>query len=317
MRYEQMKQQMVLTTGAILSSLGISRSAMRHYEEIGLVAPERMDGSGYRLYTTADVEHVYECTILKNAGYSVADASALVVGGDLDLDSMVGHCLEESDRQKRWLDTYARAAAHLAHLYGDGAMLVPELCQVERLLCFRNIAESEQASWGRAPASPQSEHLGIVDDKANQALFRLAPVSSRGGVVAGDFFGPQPLDPLDCHVVPANIARAIPELDVEQVAAAQAVGPCTCARISWKCLGAEHSNLDGDRTARTALASFMQAQGLRALPGAFFADCLPMHGGLYVTAYVPVEATGLRGRLALLRSRPRLGALRRAAAPNP
>lgn len=302
MRREQMKREMVLTTGAMFSALGVSRSALRYYEQIGLVTPQRENDSKYRLYTTGDVEHVYECAIIKNAGYSLADASALVVDGELDLDSMARTCLDESRRQREWLEIYSRVVAHVRRVYAPSSILKAELCRVERLLCFpTDPAPVEKASTAGTSVK--------VDEKAAQALFRLAPVASRGGIVAGDFFGQEPLDPLDCHVAPEDVVARLSDPIPVNAGVTRTIEPCTCARISWKCLGSEHLDLDPDRRARTTLSSFMRARGLRPSTAdpAFFADCFPIYGGLYVSAYVPVEPVGIRGRLSLLGVRPRLG----------
>ena len=47
-----------ITIGALAQSTGVSVSAIRYYEEIGLVTPARTEGNDYRDYSVMDIEHL-------------------------------------------------------------------------------------------------------------------------------------------------------------------------------------------------------------------------------------------------------------------
>ncbi|WP_235848899.1 MULTISPECIES: MerR family transcriptional regulator [Bacillaceae] len=49
--------------------IGISVRTLHHYDEIGLLSPEKMSGSGYRLYTDTDLEMLQQILFFKELGF--------------------------------------------------------------------------------------------------------------------------------------------------------------------------------------------------------------------------------------------------------
>ena len=52
--------------GALAAATGLSVRALRHYDEIGLLAPSGRSEAGHRLYSTSDVERLYRIRLLRN-----------------------------------------------------------------------------------------------------------------------------------------------------------------------------------------------------------------------------------------------------------
>ena len=56
---------------------------LHHYDRIGLLHPEAVDGAtGYRLYTTRQLAELHRIQSLRQAGLSVEEVAAIVAGAD-------------------------------------------------------------------------------------------------------------------------------------------------------------------------------------------------------------------------------------------
>ncbi|PWJ42443.1 DNA-binding transcriptional regulator, MerR family [Quadrisphaera granulorum] len=57
--------------GEVAARTGVSARALRHYEDSGLLVPERM-GNGYRVYAEADIVRVAQIRAMISAGLGTA-----------------------------------------------------------------------------------------------------------------------------------------------------------------------------------------------------------------------------------------------------
>ena len=74
-----------LTIGEVSRRSGISVRMLRHYDEIGLVTPERRPENGYRLYSAANVARIQAIVALRQLGFSLGAASELLGGSTTPL----------------------------------------------------------------------------------------------------------------------------------------------------------------------------------------------------------------------------------------
>jgi len=66
-----------LTIGQLARRFGLSRSALLHYDRVGLLRPEQRTGNSYRRYGPASVERLTRIVELRSAGmplHAIADA---------------------------------------------------------------------------------------------------------------------------------------------------------------------------------------------------------------------------------------------------
>ena len=61
----------------VARKLGLTLKALRHYEKIGLVVPERSAESGYRQYSDADVRKLQRVQMLQSLGLSLRQIKLL------------------------------------------------------------------------------------------------------------------------------------------------------------------------------------------------------------------------------------------------
>lgn len=136
-----------LTIGALAQRTGFNVSAIRYYEEVGLIPPAMRRPSGHRVYGP-DVQEVL--TLVRHCrdfGFSIEETKALVsLSTRADRD-----CVEARDI----------AAAHLATVRSKLA----ELKNLERSLSKFVRACTEQCAGGPAPQCSILRDLSLADSK--------------------------------------------------------------------------------------------------------------------------------------------------------
>ncbi|MGA5442361.1 MerR family transcriptional regulator [Streptomyces griseoincarnatus] len=96
--------------GEVAERTGLSLRTIRHYEEVGLVAPSARSKGGFRLYTEADVERLMVIRRMKPLDFSLEEMRDLLEITDKIAatdDPPVG---EEKERLRERLDSYRKVA---------------------------------------------------------------------------------------------------------------------------------------------------------------------------------------------------------------
>ena len=87
-----MKNQDNLTIGQLAKRAGLQPSALRFYEEQGLLEPVDRTPSGYRLYAPDDEQTLHFIQRAQRLGFSLADIRTLLKGwqtGDLSMEDVI------------------------------------------------------------------------------------------------------------------------------------------------------------------------------------------------------------------------------------
>jgi DNA-binding transcriptional MerR regulator len=87
-----MKNQEVLTIGQLAKRAGLRTSALRYYEEQGLLEPVGRTPSGYRLYAPNAEQTLHFIQRAQRLGFSLADIRTLLEGwqtGELSMEAVV------------------------------------------------------------------------------------------------------------------------------------------------------------------------------------------------------------------------------------
>jgi DNA-binding transcriptional MerR regulator len=120
--------------GELARRTGVSVRALHHYDEIGLLAPSHRSGSGYRLYTEADVVRLQQIMSLRTLGFSLVEAREFLQRSDVTPDRVL--------------------RLHIAHLQ--------EQIAAQQSLCDR--LESVAARWRSDEKIPTEEFLQIIEE---------------------------------------------------------------------------------------------------------------------------------------------------------
>ncbi len=68
--------------GEVASRVGLSLRTIRHYDEVGLVAPSERSAGGFRLYTESDVERLALVKMLKPLDFTLEQMRELLATMD-------------------------------------------------------------------------------------------------------------------------------------------------------------------------------------------------------------------------------------------
>lgn len=75
--------------GELAAASGLSIRALRHYDELGLLVPAERTGSGYRMYSAAEVQRLYRITALRRLGLGLEAIAAALDGDAADLATVI------------------------------------------------------------------------------------------------------------------------------------------------------------------------------------------------------------------------------------
>ncbi|KQR99961.1 MerR family transcriptional regulator [Williamsia sp. Leaf354] len=67
-----------LQIGEVAERTGLSIKTIRHYDEVGLVAPSARSAGGFRLYTDADVDRLFAIRRMKPLGFTLDEMGELL-----------------------------------------------------------------------------------------------------------------------------------------------------------------------------------------------------------------------------------------------
>ncbi len=162
-----------MTIGALAERTGLNVSAIRYYEEVGLIPPAMRRASGHRVYSTDAQDLLILIRHCRDFGFSVGDTKALVsLASSEDRD-----CVDTRDIAQAHLDT-VRAK-------------LTELQALERSLSRFVAACTDQCLGGPAPEctilkdlSPHAPPLARV--AAPQGGRALLGAARRGGLSLSD-----------------------------------------------------------------------------------------------------------------------------------
>jgi MerR family copper efflux transcriptional regulator len=123
----------LLQIGQVAEATGLSLKTIRHYDEMGLVAPSERSPGGFRLYTAADVDRLLVIRRMKPLGFTLEQMRDLLAALDAlaatdtdaqvrrDATAFVDQCSEaaqqrcsELRRQLEYAEEFAGVLADLA-----------------------------------------------------------------------------------------------------------------------------------------------------------------------------------------------------------
>ena len=153
---------MQLTIGALAERTGLNVSAIRYYEEVGLIPEAMRRPSGHRVYSAETQELLTLIRHCRDFGFSVDDTKALVsLASSEDRD-----CVEAREIAQVHLDAVRTKLA--------------ELLALERSLSKFVTACTDQCAGGPAPKCNILQDLSLSDSELAAKTATQAPVSCCG-----------------------------------------------------------------------------------------------------------------------------------------
>lgn len=151
------------TVGSLAKLAGVTVRALHHYEDEGLLHPERT-ASGYRCYGAADVERLQQILLLRSCGLSLGDIRVALDNGDFDFHGvLVNHLATLRARQKELETLVGTVEKTIASLEGRCTMTDEERFEGMKA---RAIAENEE----RYGAEVRQAYGDAAMDAANERM---------------------------------------------------------------------------------------------------------------------------------------------------
>lgn len=110
----------MMTIGDAAARSGVSAKRIRHYEAIGLIAPARRSGAGYRLYEANQVEELGFIRRARDLGFSIEQIDDLLAlwrnreRSSADVKRLAMTHVADLERRITELQAMAGALKHLA-----------------------------------------------------------------------------------------------------------------------------------------------------------------------------------------------------------
>ena len=155
------------TVGSLAKLAGVTVRALHHYEDEGLLHPERTS-SGYRRYGAADVERLQQILLLRSCGLSLGDIRAALDNGDFDFHAvLIDHLATLRARQKELETLVGTVEKTIASLEGRCTMTDEERFEGMKA---RAIAENEE----RYGAEVRQAYGDAAMDAANERMVGMS-----------------------------------------------------------------------------------------------------------------------------------------------
>jgi len=172
----------MLTISQLAAYAGVTVRAVRHYHHIGLMPEPVRDGSGYRMYSAADVVRLIRIRTLAEAGVPLARVEQLLDATPAEFSEAVTQIDAGLRAQVRELQEHRRRIARLAA--GDSlavpAEVVTYLDKLRACGISEAIVEGERdgwilvaARWPKKIPEFMVDKVAQLDDPRTVQLYRL------------------------------------------------------------------------------------------------------------------------------------------------
>jgi len=156
------------TIGQVAELSGMSVRALRHYEQLGLVRPQRQ-ANGYRSYESADIERLQHVMLYRTCGMELADIARLLDAPEFDAHAALEGHLATLQARKRELEMLIGTVERTIQSLEEGIAMA----DAERFEGMKRaaIAENERRwgkeareRWGDAAIDASNEKLLAMDE---------------------------------------------------------------------------------------------------------------------------------------------------------
>lgn len=114
---------MEYTINNLAKLAGVTTRTLRHYHQIGLLAPARTSSSGYRIYGPAQVDRLQQILFYRQLGMELSQIKPLLDDPHFDMQTALrGHLVQLQAQRARLDAVIATAETTLQHLQGETPM---------------------------------------------------------------------------------------------------------------------------------------------------------------------------------------------------
>ena len=147
--------------GEVAAATGVTVRTLRHYDELGLLVPSGRTGSGYRLYSDADVRRLYRILALRRMGFGLDDVAATLAADGDDPRPVLHRHLARLDEQVRLAEQLRTRLARILDLLDgatepSGALFIEAIEVMTRMERYYTPEQLEQLEQRRRALGPEA-----------------------------------------------------------------------------------------------------------------------------------------------------------------
>jgi DNA-binding transcriptional MerR regulator len=163
------------TVGQVAERSGVTIRTLHHYDEIGLLRPSRRSGSGYRLYTDADLVRLQHVVVYRRLGFALEEVAVLLDDPEADVAAHLRRQRAAVTSRLEELAELVTAIDRALEAEVSGIQLTPE---EQRELFGEGYQEEYQQEaqerWGDTEAWRQSQERTSRYTKADWETIKAA-----------------------------------------------------------------------------------------------------------------------------------------------
>lgn len=150
-----MDGEKLLTIGQAAARAGVSIRTLRHYDEIGLLAPSRVTQAGYRLYGEAEMRRLERILFFRELEFPLEEIRAIMAHPGYDERAAIERQLALMKKKRGRIDLLIARLEDAANGESDPEFEVFEMKEIEKMK--REFAHEAAERWGGTQAYAQSE----------------------------------------------------------------------------------------------------------------------------------------------------------------
>lgn len=176
----------LISIGAFAEVVGVPASALRYYDEVGLLPPAHVDPvTGYRFYDAVQVRRARLVAVLRELGLSVAEMRSLLEAGDRVVAERLRHLAERRTADAGREAAGLRSLAAQLEAAGAVAGVVVDAAQL-RVAAQRVAAVAGEGPLAALQLVTSDNGLAVLaSDRYRLARWRLHPLRSSTADSAG------------------------------------------------------------------------------------------------------------------------------------
>lgn len=160
-----------MTIKEVAQLSGVSVRTLHHYDQMGLLCPQRTEQNGYRHYTEADLDTLQQILLWRACGYPLAHIASLLADPGLDrlaaLERQEAHLAAEMQRLSTMLETLRTTRQYYK---GERTMMQQEKFKGFDFTTPNPYEAEAREKWGDASVDASNQAVAALDEDGKMQL---------------------------------------------------------------------------------------------------------------------------------------------------
>lgn len=151
---------MKISIGTLSKAFDLSDEALRYYEKRGLLHPQRVGGTGYRVFERADIQRIANVQRLAKQGFTLDEIHTVYSGVEEgELQTLYQHKVERERRKLLYQERVLAYMEKVQTMLQDASEQLLQPCRMELEPFYVLEYPSIEAMWRQLPKEPLLKRL--------------------------------------------------------------------------------------------------------------------------------------------------------------